>query len=88
MFAAFHPGAGGFVVQGNAAFDLVWYNRWADTFLYFPLAQNWSGRYVLPVILNAPIEVVARPLPPLTVAAPTPPSSSRSVRRGRSALQR
>jgi len=37
---------------------------------------------------DAAAEVVARPLPPLAVAAPMPRSVSRPVRRGRSAVQR
>lgn len=38
----------------------VLYNLYADQLLYYPLAFNWSGKAILPVVVGSPIELVQR----------------------------
>ncbi len=49
------PGAGGITAQ-----SWVLYNLYADQLLYYPLAFNWSGKAILPVVVGSPIELVQR----------------------------
>jgi RHS repeat-associated protein len=49
------PGAGGITAQ-----SWVLYNLYADQLLYYPLAFDWSGKAILPVVVGSPIELVQR----------------------------
>ncbi|MCL4806706.1 MAG: hypothetical protein KJ062_02755 [Thermoanaerobaculia bacterium] len=45
---------------GIASQFWVIYNLYADQLLYYPLAFNWSGKAILPVVVGSPIELVRR----------------------------